>query len=230
MLTHLLFENGLGNQRAFFIVCQRFGHFYLLSGLIFGPDLLVKLEFVLFDDIRSCIHDIFGGSVILFQFINLEFGIIFLEIEDVLNISAPECVDTLCVVAYHADVTIGGGEFADNQVLDMVGILVLIHHYVAEFLLVFVQHIRIVLEKLVSLKQQIIKVHGACLKASLHIQFVQQTHLWFAVCDVIGLYFRIVVVLSYTYKIILCHGYLGKDCTRFVYISIDTFILDNGFD
>ena len=80
----------------------------------------------------------------LFQLDNLASRVVVLEIEDVLNVGSAEGVYTLGIVAYHADVLVGGGQFFDNQVLGKVGVLVLVHQNIAETLLVFVQYLRIV--------------------------------------------------------------------------------------
>ena len=91
-----------------------------------------------------------GRTIILFQLINLKFGIVVLEVEDIFDPGSPEGVNTLCVVAHHAEVMVQFSQLFHDQVLGEVGVLVLIHQNVPEKLLVFEQGIRKFFEKYIG--------------------------------------------------------------------------------
>ena len=79
----------------------------------------------------------------MFQVDHFGLGVILFEIQNVLDVRPAEAVDALPVVADHTEVPVLFGEHVDEQVLRLVGVLVLVHHYVAEPILVFFQDLRI---------------------------------------------------------------------------------------
>src|SRR6202022_4716788 len=58
--------------------------------------------------------------------------VIALEVQDVADVGAAECVDALVVVPHHGQVPVPVGEQPQQLVLDAVGVLVLVHQYVIE--------------------------------------------------------------------------------------------------
>ena len=83
-----------------------------------------------------------------------------LEIQDIRNICPAEFVDGLVVITDHAEISVLGGQKAHKHKLSGVGVLVLVHHDVAQPVLIALQHIRIVLEKLHSQADEIVKIHS----------------------------------------------------------------------
>ena len=59
-----------------------------------------------------------------------------------------------------------------NALLGIIGILVLIYQDIAETLHIFLTNILMRLEQLIRQHQQIIKIHGICLSATLHIDII----------------------------------------------------------
>ncbi len=100
------------------------------------------------------------GAVVLLQLEFLHLRVIVLEIEDVLDIGAAKTVDALRIIAHHADVLMAGGQFLYNQVLGVVGVLILIHHDMAETFLIFEQRFGKIPEKHVGVEQQVVEIHN----------------------------------------------------------------------
>ena len=136
---------------------------HLGSFLVVGPDFLGNPVLVMFDDGVGKLHDMLGGTVVLLQFELDRFRVVVLEIQYVLDIGPPETVDALGIVAYHADVLVSGGQFLYDEVLGIVGVLVLVHHDILESLLVFEQDFREIAEEHIGVEQQIVKVHDRSL-------------------------------------------------------------------
>ena len=85
-----------------------------------------------------------GGAVILFQPDDARAGKIIFELEDVLDLRAAPAIDRLVIVADHEQVALGPYEQAQPGILDTVGVLKLVHQYVAEARLVMFAHGRVV--------------------------------------------------------------------------------------
>ena len=103
-----------------------------LSLLFLGEDGLLDLVDVLMDEGVSGIDDIAGRAVVALEFEELRPGVLLAEIEDVAYVRSAEGVDTLRIIADDADVILGCSESADEEVLDIVRILVLIDEHVAK--------------------------------------------------------------------------------------------------
>ena len=144
MQVHLVLVDALGHQLALFVVGGGLQHLNQRAFLVLRKNVLAQLGLVVLDDRVGRLHDVLGGAVVLLQLEDLQLGVVLLEVQNVLNISAPEGVDALRVVAHHADVAVLGGQLARNQVLGVVRVLVLIHHHELEQVLVLVEHRRVV--------------------------------------------------------------------------------------
>ena len=81
-----------------------------------------------------------------------------LEAQDVAHLGPAPAIDRLVVVAHAADVAVLGGEQAQPQVLGDIGVLVLIDQDVFEPLLVVGEHVRVVLEDLHHMQQQVAEI------------------------------------------------------------------------
>ena len=106
------------------------------------------------------VEDMAGGAVVLLQAHGLGVGIVLLEVEDVLDVGATPRVNGLIVVAHDHEVAVLGGEEVRDGVLDVVGVLVLVHADVLEAVLVLCEHVRVLGKKLEGLDQQVVEVHG----------------------------------------------------------------------
>src|SRR5690606_16952879 len=168
----LFSQNGSGYGFAFFIIADRADHFDFLARFIFRENNLFELIPVVGDDAVGRVDDVLGGTVILFQFEYFQVGVILLKIQDVLDIRPPEGVNALCIVPHHADVLVNRCQTLDNQVLREIGVLVLVHHNVPEFMLVLMKGLGMVPEQDVGFEQQVVEIHGACLVTAVNISLV----------------------------------------------------------
>jgi hypothetical protein len=100
-----------------------------------------------------------GGAVILLEADHLGAGEVLLELEDVLHLRAAPRIDRLVVVADAADVLALLGEQAEPEILDAVGVLILVDHDVAEALLVS-RALAIGLEDREHVEQQVAEIAG----------------------------------------------------------------------
>src|SRR5699024_10769670 len=105
----------------------------------------------------------FGGAVVLLQPDDAGLFILFLEIQDIFNGSAAETIDTLIVVADHTDILVLASQERRQQILQMVGVLILVNQDIAELLLIIVQNIWILLQQPDREQNNIIKVHRVSL-------------------------------------------------------------------
>ena len=90
-------------------------------------------------------QDIAHAAIVLLELHHLGLGVVALEFQDVAQVGAAPRIDGLVVVAHHHDVAALGGEQLGDGVLGAVGVLVLVHHEVAEAVLVGLAHVRVVL-------------------------------------------------------------------------------------
>src|SRR5690606_11759173 len=77
---------------------------YFLSLVVIGKNIFLELVLVVGDDLVGSCHYHFSAAVVLLEFESLQVRIIFLKIQDVLNVRASESVNTLGIVANHADI------------------------------------------------------------------------------------------------------------------------------
>ena len=115
---------------------------------------------------RRC-EDVAGRAVVLLQLDDLRAGEVLLEVEDVGDVRAAPLVDALVIVADDADVAVLFGQRPDELVLDMVGVLVLVDHDVAESPLILIEHGLVALKEADRVEQQVVEVHRVVL-----LQFV----------------------------------------------------------
>ena len=101
-----------------------------------------------------------GGRILSKQALS---AIIDVKVQDILDVSSTELVNGLVVIAHHAEVLVFCRQQADELELGQVGVLVFVHHYVLETLLVIIQHIRVVLEQFHRLDDQVVEIHGVVL-------------------------------------------------------------------
>src|SRR5690606_29513751 len=121
--------------------------------LIIREHVLFQLVLIVRNNAVGSIHDHLGRTVVLFQFEDLDIGIILLKIQDILDIGTTEGIDTLCIIPYHTYIFIDRSQSLHDQVLRKVGILVLIHHQVFELMLILMQYIRIFIEQHIGLEK-----------------------------------------------------------------------------
>ena len=131
-----------------------------LAAAALGPEGLALAAGVVGDDGVGGVQDVLGGAVVLLQPDEPGLGILLLKAQDVLNVGPPEAVDALVVVAHHAEVLPPPGEKGREQILQMVGVLVLVHQHVAELPLVVLQHLRAGAQQRHRVEDEVVEVQG----------------------------------------------------------------------
>ena len=107
----------------------------------FRPQLFVFTMRVVADDGIRRIQNVLGGTVILFELDDKCVRILCFKIQDIADIGAAELVDRLVIVADNAQIPIAAGKHAHDVKLHLVGILILIHHNIAEPVLIRLQNL-----------------------------------------------------------------------------------------
>ena len=146
---------------------------------ILGPNVLLKLLLVVRNQGVGRADDALGAAVVLLQLIKSGIGVVILKIQNIADVGSPKGIDALGVVADYANILKAAGKCLDNEVLGVVGVLVLVDQQVAKPFLVFCQGLWKAGKKFVGLEQQVVKIHGARPKAALHVlavDFAQLGH------------------------------------------------------
>ena len=137
-----------------------------LALLPYRVALLRDASFVLGNQRVGSIHDVLGRAVVPLQAKHLAAGIVPLKIEDILDLGPAEGVDGLAVVAHHADVVVTlrirllvARQPAQDDVLGVVRILVLVHEDMVEPAGDFQAMRREPGQQDIHIQQDIIKIH-----------------------------------------------------------------------
>ena len=121
---------------------------HFVSGAVARPQCLALSALVMADDGVGGIQNILGGTVVLLQPDRANAPILLFKTQDILNIGATEPIDALIIIAHHADVAIASRQQTGQQVLQMVGVLILVHQHIAELPLIVLPHLRAALQQL----------------------------------------------------------------------------------
>ena len=92
------------------------------------------------------------------------------KVQNILDVRTAELINRLIVVTDHAEIAILFRKQFDKAELHGVRVLILVHHDVAEALLIVGQHIRVCLEELHCFQEQIIKVQRIVLPKEILIR------------------------------------------------------------
>ena len=134
--------------------------FQLVSFRLVSPESLVLSALVVLYNCICRVKDIAHGTVILLKLYHLSVRVLILKIQDVGNIRTSEFVYRLIIITHYTKVLVLGSQKLHQQKLSVVGILILIHHYVLETFLVIKEHIGIMFKQFDGLKYQVIKIHS----------------------------------------------------------------------
>ena len=156
-LRHILFD-GIGNELCFFPFILNLFQSDLVTGSVLSPEVFAFPANVMLNDLISGIEDGLGRTVVLFQPDDGRIAELVLKRKDVFNRRAAEFINTLVIIANDTKILALGCQQADQHILGMVGILILVHHQVPPTILVIFQHLGALLEKRNSLDDDIIKV------------------------------------------------------------------------
>ncbi len=166
----------------------------LLAGTGLGPEVLRFAVGVSCDDGIGGGQDRLGGAVVLLQQDRGRVRVVALELEDVADARATECVDGLVGVSDHRE--FGGGcagwhgwqsQLAHQHVLGVVGVLVLIDQDVPEPPPVVLGHVGMLLQQAHRRHDQVVEVEGVRLEEPALVAGVGLTeHLLVRVAGLVG--------------------------------------------
>ena len=130
------------------------------AGGVLGPERLSLPAPVMGDHGVGRLQNGLGGAVVLLQADHLGRRILLLKVENILDGRAPEPVDALVIVAHHAEVLIAPGQQRGQQVLEVVGVLVLVDQHIAELPLIVGPDLLVLLQQLHGQQDDIVEVQG----------------------------------------------------------------------
>ena len=81
-------------------------------------------------------QNIADRPVVLFQLNNLGLREILLKVQDIPDIGTPPLINTLVIVTHNTQIMVTFRQHLNQLVLDMVGVLIFVHHDVLEFSLI----------------------------------------------------------------------------------------------
>ena len=125
---------------------------------VLRPQSLALAAGVVADDGVGPVQNVLCRAVILLQTDGTGAGILLFKIQDVLDVGPPEAVDALIVVAYHADVAVSPCQQTGQQILQMVGVLILVDEDVAELALVVGQRLPVRPQQIHRVEDDIVEV------------------------------------------------------------------------
>ena len=130
----------------------------LLARAFRGPEILSLSLFVVGNNGARGRENRLGRPVILFQPNRPCVGIVFFEVENVLDVRAPPAIYRLIFVSDHTHVAVPVRQVAYQRVLRTVGVLILVDHDVAKSFAVAASHLRKLFEKLYGLAEKVIEI------------------------------------------------------------------------
>ena len=130
----------------------------LLPRPVLRPQGLSLAPLVVADDGVGRVQNVLRGAVILLQPDGAGALVLLFKAENVADVRAAETVNALVVVAHHADVVPFVGQKAGQQVLQVVGVLILVDEDITEFVLVVRPHIRAVLQQPDGVQNDVVEV------------------------------------------------------------------------
>ena len=130
----------------------------LLAVVAVGEQRFAEPVLVVGDQAGGGGQDMAGRTVVAFEADNFRAGKVFFETQDVVDVGAAPAVDRLIVIADAADIVAALRDQAQPEVLDGVGVLVLVDENVLEPFLPVAEHIRIFAEQAQRLEQQVAEI------------------------------------------------------------------------
>ena len=174
------------------------------------------------------IDDGAGRAVVLLQLEDHGVGKILLEREDILDLGPAEGVDRLRVVAHDADLRMQLRKAADDDVLGVVGVLILVHQNIFELLLITRQHVGSVAQQDVGLQQQVVEIHRAVALAALAVDVVDVAEFGNLRLTVLGGVDRIGEVGAGGHQTVFGIGYARSQEVGLVFLVRKVQLADDG--
>ena len=121
-----------------------------------------------------------------------------LKLKNVADVGLPESVNTLSVVADHANILLLFGQIADHRELQSIGILIFVNKYIFVALVIFCTSLRRCPEQFDRLDQKVVKVEciGCIEPLVVHLEdLCHRCPLFVAVFDLRGERVRVVAAI-----------------------------------
>ena len=186
MCHKLCLRNLVCDKKSLLHITVGADHFNRVAFFVFTVDVLLHLPGVFFYEASCGIYDVLGRAVVAFKLECPKSRKAVVEVEDVGDVCAPERIYALRIVAHHAHgLTAVACEAGYDEVLGEVGVLILVHEYVSEKLLVMPADIWKVAQKYIHVIQNVVEVHSRCCLAPLYVGGVYVTH-HRAFCPAVG--------------------------------------------
>ena len=143
-----------------------------LSPIIGCPQPFALSAQIMGDHRIGCIQNRLGGAIILLQADQAAAFILLFKIQNIGNGGATEPVNTLVIIAYHANIFITTCQQTTEQILQMIGILILVHQHILELSLIITANILVLLQKFDGQQDNIIKIHRIVVQQTLLIGLI----------------------------------------------------------
>ena len=203
------------DYRLFLVAVSRFV-LQLLAYRILAIYILLDLIAIILNQTVGCLHDSLRRTVVLLQFEETCTLQLLLIIQDIVNIGTTEAVDTLRIITHSTYPKFLLAQLHHDRHLHMVGVLILIYQDIIEAGCIFLSDFFMFSEQLMGQHQQIIKIHGVGLFATLYISQEYLSH-FRHLCTLVLLIDGSITGIGFgTHQIVLSHRYLGMDSSRLV--------------
>ena len=151
-------QNGFRNVFRLALLRIRTMQTNFLAGAVVCPQLFALTAGIVADDLVCRGENVLRGAVVLLQTDGFGVPVLLLKFQNIRDGRTAEFIDTLVIVTDNTDVFIAARKQADEHILRMVGVLILITEHIAEFALIILQHILVLLKQLDGFHNNIIKI------------------------------------------------------------------------
>ena len=182
--------------------------FQLIAASPVRPQLLALPALVVVDYRVGSLQNVLGRAIILLQADDPGTGILVFKLQDVFNGGTTEAVDGLVVVTHHADIFPFPRQRRGQQILQMVGILILVDEHIAELVLPVLPRLRMLQEQPHRVENQVVKVQRVRLPEPMLILSIELRNLLLA--EVAALFALRQVVTGQEHPI-LCPGNITQN-------------------
>ena len=220
-----IFQNGVRDKSRLVLLGLCAIHLDLTAFLILCPQCFSLALGIMLDDRIGCLQNGLGATVVLLKANDLGITVLIFKVQNIFDGRSAEFIDTLVIIADHADVVVSGRQQAHQQELGVVGILILIHHDVAEAVAVFFQNVRELLEQLDRQHNDVVEVQCiGCLQALL-VKLINLRHDFLTIISA-----RFAQQVLCGHHLVLSGADGGKDSFRSHRLFLDIQLLERILD
>ena len=152
------------------------------------------------------------------------------EIQDIINISTTETIDTLRIITHRTDTLLFLTKLHHDIHLNLIGILILIHKNEIEAVSIFSSNILMITEQLEGKGKQIIKVHCVSLFTTLNIRSKDFPHLRHLLTQITLEEFTIGSIFIRSHQLVFCHRNLMMYGSWLVNFIIQPHLFDDSLE